>query len=112
MIGIDRATGRTLSAWGQFVSRVTQVMTTPLGAREHRREFGSRVPETLARNMSDELLLTAQAHAIDAFYNPVNGLDDFSVESCVASRREDGDGVLLKFRGVWRQQRVKFEVST
>lgn len=112
MIGMDRSSGRTLSAWEQFVSRVTQVMTTPLGAREHRRTFGSRVPETLGKTMSDELLLTAQAYAIDAFYNPDNGLTDFSVESCVASRRDAGAGVLLKFTGVWRHERVQFEVDT
>ena len=101
MIGMDRRTGRTIGAWAQFVSRVTQVMTTPLGSREHRRRFGSRVPETLA-----------QAHAIDAFYNPANGIGDFRVESCVATRRPDGPGILLKFRGVWRHERVQFEVQT
>lgn len=112
MIGMDRRTGRTLSAWDQFVSRVTQVMTTPLGAREHRRAFGSRVPETLGKNMGDALLLTAQGHAVDAFYNPANGIGDFTVESCVATRREDGYGILLRFKGVWRHQRVQFEVET
>lgn len=112
MIGMDRRTGRSIGAWDQFVSRVTQVMTTPLGSREHRRRFGSRVPETLGKNMSDALLLTAQAHAIDAFYNPANGIGDFRVDSCVATRRTDGPGILLKFRGVWRNERVQFEVQT
>jgi len=112
MIGMDRRTGRTIGAWDQFVSRVTQVMTTPVGSREHRRTFGSRVPECLGKNMSDELLLKAQGYAIEALYNPANGIGDFSVESCVASRRSDGPGVLLSFKGIWRHERVKFEVKT
>ena len=108
MIGIDRNTGRTIGAFEQFVSRVTQVMTTPLGAREHRPGFGSRVPETLARNMGDELLLLAQAHATEAFYNPINGIGDFEPDQVVASR--DANGVRLRFAGKWRHRRVTFEV--
>lgn len=109
MIGIDRTTGRTLSAFDQFVSRVAQVMTTPLGAREHRPAFGSRVPETLARNMGDDLLLLVQAHAVEAFYNPVNGIDDFEPSEVVASR--DTNGVRLRFAGKWRYGDATFEVS-
>jgi len=112
MIGMDRRTGRAINAWDQFVSRVTQVMTTHVGTREHRRAFGSRVPECLGKNMSDELLLQAQGYAVEAFYNPANGITDFSVESCMATRRPDGPGVLLSFAGIWRHERVRFEVKT
>lgn len=109
MIGIDRNTGRTLTDWEQFVSRVTQVMTTPVGSREHRRDFGSRVPETLGRNMGDSLLVTAQAYAIDAFYSAINGLGDFTPSRVVATRT--ATGLSLAIYGKWRNQSVSFEVA-
>uniref|UniRef100_A0A6M3J584 Putative baseplate protein n=1 Tax=viral metagenome TaxID=1070528 RepID=A0A6M3J584_9ZZZZ len=109
MIGMDRRTGRTLSGWEQFVSRAAQVMTTQLGSRERRRLFGSRVPELLGKITNDDLLLLAQAYAIAAFYEPINGLTDYKVTRCVASRHEAG--VLLRFAGIWQNTPRNFEVS-
>lgn len=109
MIGIDRTTGRTLTGWQQMVSRVQQVMTTPIGAREKRRGFGCRVPETLGKNVSNQQLMLAQAYAIDAFYNPVNGISDFQPTRCIASRH--ATGIILTFEGVWNGQRSSFEVT-
>lgn len=110
MIGIDRKTGRTIDGWDQFVSRATQALTTQLGDREHRRTFGSRVPELLARNVSDNLLIMAQTYAVEAFYNAENGIGDFAVETCVATRTDTG--LSLRFTGIWQHQRKQFEVST
>ncbi|MEC8917767.1 MAG: phage baseplate protein [Pseudomonadota bacterium] len=108
MIGIDRKTGRTLTGFQEFVARVEQVMTTPLGAREKRPDFGSRVPETLARNMGDDLLMLVQAHALEAFYNTANGLTDFTPDQVVATR--GANGVLLRISGQWRYGAETFEV--
>ena len=108
MIGIDRKTGRTLTSWEQFVSRMTQVMTTPLGSREKRRQFGSRVPELLGKNMSDDLLILAQSYAIEACYTEINGVSDFRPTHCIASRGTSG--VVLRFLGQWNGRDVDFEV--
>lgn len=109
MIGIDPATGRTLDGWAQFVARVGQVMSTPIGGREKRRAFGSRVPETLAKTTGDDLLLLVQSYAIQAFYVPLNGLEDFEPTRCVASRH--ANGVRIYFEGKWRHQKATFEVT-
>lgn len=109
MIGFDRKTGRTIRGWDQFLSRITQVMTTQVADREKRRGFGSRVPETLSRNMSEALLMKAQVYALEAVYVPVNGLSDFSPTRCVASRGEAG--VILRFWGDWNGRSVEFEVA-
>ncbi|MCH9690999.1 MAG: phage baseplate protein [Gammaproteobacteria bacterium] len=108
MIGIDSRTGRTLSDWEQLVSRVRQVITTPVGAREKRRDFGSRVPETLSRNLGDQQLVLAQAFAIDAFYQPINGIDDFTPSRCIASRH--ASGLRLQLEGTWQGQKKSLEV--
>lgn len=108
MIGIDRKTGRTINEWEQFVSRVTQVMTTQISRREKRREFGSRIPELLSENMSDGVLMLAQSYAIEASYPAINGLSEFSPSRCVASRSTSG--IVLRFWGKWAGQDVEFEV--
>lgn len=109
MIGMDRETGRTIDAWPQLVSRITQVMTTPIGGREHRRRFGCRVPELLGRLNSDDVLILAQSRAIAAFYEPINDIGDFKPTRCVASRHPTG--LRLAFDGTWQRQRVTFEVG-
>lgn len=108
MLGMQRDTGRTLSGFDQFVSRVVQVMTTPQGTREHRRMFGSRLHETLARGTGNDTLMNVQAYALEAFYNHDNGLDDFTPDRVVATRTTTG--ILLRFSGVWKRRNVTFEV--
>ena len=110
MIGIDRRTGKMLTGFDQFVSRVTQVMSTRIGAREKRRNFGSRLPELLSRSTSDHLLSLAQTYAMEAFYNLSNGINDFTPSRIVATRRNDG--ITLRFEGSWNGQWVEpFEIS-
>jgi len=109
MIGIDRNTGRTLTGWEQFISRVQQVMSTRIGSREKRRAFGSRVPETLAKNMSEQQLMLAQSYAIDAFYSAMNGISDYQPTRCIASRH--ASGIVLQFEGNWHGQPREFKVS-
>ncbi|WP_298770395.1 phage baseplate protein [uncultured Shewanella sp.] len=108
MIGIDRATGKRLDGFEQFVSRVTQVMTTPLTGRAKRAGFGSRIRELLGANMSPSTLVRVQSFAIEAFYNSDNGLSDFIPSRCVAKRRNDG--LDLYFEGQWQGRHVNFEV--
>lgn len=109
MIGMDRDTGRTIDGWPQLVSRITQVMTTPIGGREHRRRFGCRVPELLGRLNGDDVLILAQSRALTAFYEPMNDIGDFKPTRCVAQRTPTG--LRLAFDGVWRRQLVNFEVA-
>lgn len=109
MIGIDRRSGRTLSDWAQFQSRLQQVMSTRIGSREKRRDFGSRVPEVLAKNMSEQQLMLAQSYAIDAFYHPINGISDFQPARCLARRGQSG--MILQLQGEWRGLVKNVEVT-
>lgn len=109
MLGMQRDTGRSISGFDQFVSRVVQAMTTPLSSREHRRTIGSRLHETLALGTGDDTLMKVQAYALDAFYNKDNGLSDFTPDRVVATR--SATGVVLQFSGVWKSRNVTFEVT-
>lgn len=112
MIGIDRSTGATVDDWSQFVQRATRALTTPLGTRVKRPGYGSELPALLGKNLGDGLLLLAQSRATATFYNPINGIDDFSPEIVVATRRTDGAGLLLRLSGTWRNRKMTFEVTT
>ena len=108
MIGIDRDTGAMVDDWPQFVQRETKAMTTPLGTRQKRPLYGSKLPAMLAQNMTDEHLILAQSEAVSTFYNPANGVDDFKPSSVVATRQ--ASGLLLRFEGIWVNRKMTFEV--
>ena len=108
MIGIDRKTGRTVTGFEQLVSRVTQVLTTPLTGRTKRAGFGSEVRKYLSANMTNAALLQVQSAALSAFYNPENGLSDFVPSRCLATRQ--ATGLNLSIEGKWNGQPASLEV--
>jgi Arc/MetJ family transcription regulator len=110
MIGIERNTGVTVDDWPQFVQRATRALTTPLGTRQKRLLYGSLIPDLLGQNLGDDLLMLAQSHAAQAFYNEQNGIGDFQPQVIVASRH--GAGLLLRFAGTWKNRNQTFEVVT
>ncbi|MET0848994.1 MAG: phage baseplate protein [Pseudomonas sp.] len=110
MIGIDRNTGATVDDWPQFVQRATRALTTPLGTRQKRPLYGSLIPNLLGQNLGDDLLMLAQSHAAQAFFNQQNGIGDFQPQVIVASRH--GAGLLLRFAGLWKNHNQTFEVVT
>lgn len=107
MIGMDRKTGRKITGLNQLMSRIEQVMTTPLGGRRKFPKFGSQVREKLGANMTDNMLIRVQSFATEAFYNKENGLSDFVPTRCIAKRR--ADGVSLYFEGIYQERPIKIE---
>lgn len=110
MIGIDRETGATVDDWPQFLQRATKALTTPLGTRQKRPLYGTNATTRLGPNMTDELLMLAQADTVEAFYNPVNGIDDFAPDVVLATRM--ASGLRLSISGVWHNRKMSFEVTT
>jgi phage baseplate assembly protein W len=109
MIGIDRDSGATVDDWLQFVQRATRALTTPW-APARRPLYGSLIPTLLGQNLGDDVLLLAQSHAAQAFYNTQNGISDFQPQVIVATRQ--GAGLLLRFAGTWKNRQQTFEVVT
>ncbi len=107
MIGICRKAGKRLTGINQLMSRIEQVMTTPLAARRKRPLFGSDVRKYLSANMTDNMLILVQSAALAAFYIEENGISDFAPSRCVATRHETG--VNLYLEGIYNGQIIKFE---
>ena len=66
--GLKRAQGGLTNGWAHVVDSVTDILTTRIGTRVMRRDYGSEIPALIDQPMSDPVLLaiyTAVADAID-----------------------------------------------
>ena len=72
MLGMDRTTGAPLSGDDHLAQSVADIITTPLGTRPMRRDYGSLVPELLARPLhaATALLLASAAAMAIARWEP------------------------------------------
>ena len=65
MNGMDRATGKQLSGDEHLAQSIADILSTPLGSRVMRRDYGSLLPELLDRPLNAATrLLCAQATAL------------------------------------------------
>lgn len=109
MVGIDRRTGRTVAGWDLFLVHVEDVLTTALGSRQKRREYGSRLPELLAKNVGERLQMLAMVYAAQAFASAENQLASRFVLERVVAQAVEG-GLVLRFWGRWQGGDVSFDV--
>ncbi|MCW4114741.1 GPW/gp25 family protein [Aurantimonas sp. MSK8Z-1] len=65
-IGIDRSTGAVLTDWAHVVQSIGVILTTPIGSRAMRREFGSEIPLLIDRPLEDRVILAVYAAAANA----------------------------------------------
>lgn len=61
MIGLSRTDGTALSGIDHIAQSVGDIMTTPLGTRVMRRDYGSLVPDLLDRPMTGPTILQVYA---------------------------------------------------
>jgi len=61
MIGMSRTTGRALSDSAHLAQSIGDILTTPLGSRVMRREYGSLLPDLIDAPFNDTTRLQAYA---------------------------------------------------
>lgn len=66
MSGLDTKTGRKIQGLRQIEQSIQQILTTPIGSRVMRREFGSLLPELIDHPLNDETRLMIYAAAATA----------------------------------------------
>ncbi|WP_163836971.1 phage baseplate protein [Spartinivicinus ruber] len=108
MIGIDRVTGKTITGETQLISRIQQVITTPIGGRLKRRAFGSRVPELMGQLQTPQNAMLAQMYILEALKNPANDVQDFTPKRCQVMAGEQGFIAVLT--GQWEEKNTTLEV--
>ena len=86
MAGMSRATGETLGGFDHLRQSIEDILTTPLGTRVHRRDYGSRLPRLVDRPINNSLiseLVAATAEALDR-WEPRLRLEQIRIESVAA----------------------------
>lgn len=66
MNGTDKNTGKTLSATDHLRQSIVDVLTTPIGSRVMRREYGSRLFELVDKPLNAETLVDMYAASAEA----------------------------------------------
>lgn len=63
MIGLAATTGRTITGAAHLAQSIADVLTTPIGSRVMRREYGSLLPDLIDAPFNDATRLQAYAAA-------------------------------------------------
>lgn len=66
MTGMRTANGRSLDGIEHLRQSVRDILTTPLGSRVMRRDYGSLLPELIDRPLTDALMLQVYAATVMA----------------------------------------------
>ncbi|MFM9269977.1 GPW/gp25 family protein [Halomonas elongata] len=66
MPGVDRTNGQRLEGLAHIRQSVADILTTPLGSRVMRRDYGSLLPELIDQPLHDTTLLQAYAASVMA----------------------------------------------
>jgi phage baseplate assembly protein W len=77
---MDRRTGKRLSGQQHLVMRVQDVLSTMRRTRVMRRAYGSNITDLQDAPISQPVIIEYFAGITDAFYNPINGMQDVSLQ--------------------------------
>ncbi len=66
MIGADRHTGKPLKGDAHLAQSVADILTTPIGSRVMRRDYGSRLPELIDAPLNGETQIEIFAATAEA----------------------------------------------
>jgi uncharacterized protein len=56
-VGINRVTGKPLTNWSHVMQSILDIMTTPIGTRVMRRDYGSDIPNLIDRPQGRDTVL-------------------------------------------------------
>ncbi|MHA6894786.1 GPW/gp25 family protein [Ralstonia pseudosolanacearum] len=66
MTGMNKTTGRALSDQGHIGQSVADILSTPIGSRVMRRDYGSAVPDLIDQPLNPATRLRAMSAAVSA----------------------------------------------
>lgn len=66
MTTFDRNTGDTIDGWAEVRQSIAVILTTPLGTRVMRRDFGSELMDLIDRPITPSVILAAYAATVQA----------------------------------------------
>ena len=87
-VGMDTTTGRRTQGLAHLRQSVVTILTTPIGSRVLRRDFGSRLHELLDKNITQSLKMQMYAATVEALRKWEPRLD---IKRVVVDPASDGD---------------------
>ena len=69
MNGMDNASGRPLAGIAHLRQSIADILTTPIGSRVMRRNYGSRIFQRIDAPITGELLAEIYADVVEALFN-------------------------------------------
>jgi phage baseplate assembly protein W len=96
--GIDREAGSPLTGFEHVRQSIGVILTTPIGARVMRRDFGSELFDLIDRPMTDRVILAAYAAVAMAIarWEP-----RFALTRCALSELGPGGGMRMDLEGIY-----------
>lgn len=108
MAGMSRDTGAVIGGFDHLRQSIQDILTTPLGTRVHRRDYGSRLPRLVDRPINNSLvaeMVAATAEALDR-WEPRLKLEKISIDSVTA----DGQ-ISLSLAGYYLLNGARVEIE-
>jgi phage baseplate assembly protein W len=96
--GINRDAGKALRDFEHVQQSIGVILTTPIGSRVMRREFGSELFDLIDRPMTDRVILAIYAAAVIAIarWEP-----RYAVTGCRVVVADEGGQISLEFNGTY-----------
>lgn len=95
--GVNRETGRVLSGFEHVQQSIGVILTTPIGSRVMRREFGSELFDLIDRPMTSQIILACYGAIVTAIalWEP-----RYEVTGCRVLQTEAGGVIGFELHGV------------
>lgn len=109
MSGMHASTGRRLDGLDHLRQSIADILTTPIGSRVMRREYGSLVPELLGLPMNDVTLLRLYSACVMAILRWEPRVSVTAIRRMLLTSQPGA--LLLEIEGKTRDgENVRFEV--
>lgn len=112
MRGMQKENGQSISGIEYLIQRFADVITTPKATRVMNRDYGCDLFKRIDGHMDQAWLVQCYADIAEAARNPINGLQDFLLES-IKPKSMTESGLVFEIRGVYQPtgERTTLDVS-
>ena len=96
--GLDRITGASLTGWEHVRQSIAVILTTPIGSRVMRREFGSEVMDLIDRPMTDRVIIAVYVATANAL---IKWEPRFKLTRCEIVQAKADGSLFLELGGIY-----------
>jgi phage baseplate assembly protein W len=113
MAGMSRTTAKDLEGFDHLKQSIEDILTTPVGSRVHRRDYGSNLPRLVDRPINSSLvsdLVAATAEALDR-WEPRLRLERVQIDSVTPASNAEKGQIELSLVGYYLLDGRRIEIE-